>query len=190
MCADFWCWLNANGGAVTAAATVVAALIAAGALVSAAVDTNARSRPALSAEFRLAPHAPTVLELLVQNYGQSIASKIGVTFVPPLERSSTTEVVTDRYASEVSVLGPGQQLVNTWYVPTYTASGELAGNAYGFPDRITMIIRYRGGWWRYKTTILLDVNSHLHTSQPVNSSSLLGSVRRIAERLETIAGKL
>lgn len=178
-----WAWLNANSGAVEAAATVLAALIAAGALLSAAYDSRSRSRPLVAAEHRLAPHSDTSIQLLIKNYGQSAARSVKVQFNPDLPDDKDTRDVRLRYGSVISWLNPGQELVNTWLIPRYE-SNNYAGNVYSFPDRVTVTLTYWGGWIKYRTDVDLDVELYIRSSSSVSSTSMLGSMQGIRQDMK------
>jgi hypothetical protein len=180
-------WFNQNSSAVEAAATVLAALIAAGALVSTAFDSSRRSRPLITAEHRLAPHSDTSIQLVVKNYGQSAGRSMKVKFDPELTNDSDTRDVRLRYGSMIPWLNPGQELVNTWLIPKYDNRSQYEGNVYSFPDKVEVTVTYWGGWFRYKNKIDLDVNLYIHSSSSVSSSSMLGSIQGIRNQMKKIA---
>lgn len=181
-------WLNSNSAAVSAVATVVAAMIAALALVSAAHDSQGRSRPMVTAEFRFGPHSATSILLSIRNYGPSVARKITVIFDPPLPEEESTQLIRDRYALEIPTLSPSQELVNTWFIPKYFGN-RLVGNVFAYPDDTKVTVRYRGGWHRYKDVYALDVNVHKFESEAVSSESHLGAIRGIRDALNKIESK-
>lgn len=179
-------WFNQNSSAVEAAATVLAALVAAGALISAASDSRQRSRPLITAEHRLAPHSDTSIQFVVRNYGQSAGRSIKVKFDPELPEDSDTRDVRLRYGAVIPWLNPGQELVNTWLIPKYKQN-QYDGNVYSFPDKVTVTVTCWSGWVRYKSKIDLDVNLYIHSSSSVSSSSMLGSIRIIRDQMKQIS---
>ncbi|MBN8884050.1 MAG: hypothetical protein J0H73_17295, partial [Salana multivorans] len=99
---NFTTWLDWN--AVTAVATVAAALVAVLALRSAARDSRERSRPDVVAEYRVEPRVHKVLTFVVRNVGPTAAKDVRVVFEPPIEEASASQAlrqfVRDRYAEE------------------------------------------------------------------------------------------
>ncbi|MGG7466214.1 hypothetical protein [Plantibacter sp. YIM 135347] len=180
--------MNTNSAAVSAIATVIAALIAAAALISAAADSARRSRPMMSAEFRIGPNSSTTILFVLKNYGASQAEAVSISFDPPLDDDDSTSLVRERYAKAIAVMNPGQEMVNSWYIPKFEADTHV-GNHYTFPDEVTVAVTYRSGWRTFKSVIPLDVASYLNTSDTVSSASMLGSIRSIRDSLKKMAAK-
>lgn len=181
---DFWAWADEHGVGITAIATVALVLATVATLWVAGNDSRRRNRPMVSGSFVFGENSPDTILLRIKNYGPTRAEDVVVTFTPELQVDSTTELVRNRFSGPIGVLNPGETLENAWYIPKFVGN-EHVGNQYAYPDQVTVRITYRGVLWKRRVdTTRLNVATHLHTSTVVSSSSLLGSVRRIAKALE------
>lgn len=181
---DFWMWADQHGVGLTAVATVALVLATVAALWVAGNDSRRRNRPMVSGSFVFGANSPDTILLRIKNYGPTRAEDVVVSFDPPLPDDATTELVRKRYERPLGVINPGETLENAWYLAKFSGN-EFVGNHYAFPDEVTLRINYRGFlWMRREDVTRLNVGTHLHTSDTVSSSSLLGSVRRIARALE------
>lgn len=187
---NFWDWANQNGGGITAVATVALVLATLATLWLAGADSRRRSRPMVSANFVFGPNSSSVVLFRLKNYGPSRAVEVDVRFTPPIKVDESTEVIRSRYANPIGVLNPGETYDNSWFIPNYSNSDGPTTNHYAHPDKVRVSVTYKRFWWlRYKDVTDLDIATHLHTSDPVSSTSMLGSVRKIADATEKIANR-
>lgn len=183
---DVWNWLNENNGGVSAVATVVAALVAALALVSAAADSAKRTRPMLTAELRTAPHNDRAAIFVIRNDGPTPARNVRVRFVPELRtypddashEERTAGAIAYRYLNRtISLINPGQELVNVWY----RGPGD---NKFPLPMDFEVDISYRQRVLRHHNWIRIDGDVALYENDSISSTSFLGSTREIAKDLK------
>src|ERR1035437_7884847 len=118
-------WLGENSTALMAlggAATVIAAVVAVFALLSAGLDSASRSRPYVVAELNVPEFANKRLHLIIRKAGPTAARDVDVRFNPPFEaRTDPSRLggyVARRFARPLSVLGPAQQLRSVLMVDT------------------------------------------------------------------------
>lgn len=181
-----WSWLNTNAGAVSTVATVITALVAVLALRATARDSRDRTRAYVAVDLVPATRSRSSAVLRVRNFGQSVARDVQLTFTPPLSpraRNDTVAPVERRYRDTIPNLSPGQELKNTWQ--TWTDSGTLSSA----PERCTVRVTYRSGRARRRLSeqFVLDVRVIGAESDPIESDSELGTMRRIATSLESVA---
>ena len=188
-----WDWINQYGSGIGAIAGVMAAIVAMIALLSAALDSRARSQPMMTAEFRLAPNSDTAAEFVVSNRGQTPARDVRVEFEPPLVVSSDTGYgaialsLVQRYEKAIPVLNPGQELTNTWWGGMNNGSNQLV-NRLPLPDDITVRISYRGirrGRLTDSFPLTMDVVKLTTTS--VSSTSFPGRLKTIDQSLKKVS---
>jgi len=111
---DLWKWAIDNAVVVEALATVAAAIVAIVGIVIAVGDAKNRNAPVVIALFRRAEHNYFAIEFVVKNFGQTPAKNIKVTFDPAIaaDESDGTmgHLIPRRYAKEISVLAPNQEI--------------------------------------------------------------------------------
>lgn len=179
---EFWVWLNGNAAGVSALAAVFTAIIAALAISSAASDSRRRTRPYVLVDLRQDPHTMAALmNLVVENIGQSEARDLEVAFEPALpvpedKVGSFAWYVIQRYRSPISLLAPQQSLVNAWR--TRESRGDKDG-----PRTVTVQLQYRGGRHRYSDVFNLDATT-VEFAAGVMLPSERSSLNRIADHLE------
>lgn len=188
-----WAWMQANSAGVSALATAATAVIAIMALVSAAQDSRARSRPMVLAEFRRAVNSDSAIDLVVRNAGPSVARDLRVTFDPePVLPSDSSRLVTpyllQRYRTSIPSLSPGQELSNIWFsgraVP---GGGNELQNGEPTSDEVVVTVSYRGVRRRaYRETFPLHVDLVRMTTYSTSSTSLPGRLTTIDKSLKTM----
>lgn len=189
---QWWVWLNENGSGLGALAAVAAAVVAIIAIVNTARDTRARSQPAVTAEFRIAPDSDSTIELVLANSGSTVARNVSVRFDPPItipkgSDGRMTKYLIQRYASPVPVLSPQQQLTNIWWSGHNTGGNELT-NSEPTPDRVTVHVAYDGlGRRRLKQSYPLNIETIQMTTLSVSSTSFKGRLKSIDQSLNKIA---
>lgn len=193
---EVWTWLNENASGVSAVSVAVTAVIAAGTLIAAARDSAKRSRPYVVAELAPAEHSTTSIVLIVKNYGQAAARQLTVSFDPAVpggdDAALSPRLIAGRYRRELSHLGPGQALTNTWvtYVAAPGKGNELAPQ-WDVPATCTVTLRYRRGRWRwYSERYVLDTEAIGSTSTTVSSDSELGIRKSLAQNAGQLAAGL
>lgn len=134
---------------VSAAATVITALIAVLALQSTARDSRDRTRPLLVAELRRSTLGSQTQDLVIKNYGASVARDVTLIFDPPLTEtddiSKNVHWICERFRRPVSVWAPGTMMSNVYKHPEEN------------PGRRTVLISYRGpGRERYADKFDID----------------------------------
>lgn len=151
-------WLNSSEGALSGMAglaTVVMALVAIAALISAGLDSAARTRPYVVVEYEIwAPYDRPYLRLVVRNAGQTAARKLKVTFDPPFQESEEPgklgTYVARRYKDAIDVLGPGQKLTSLFVADPKDDEP---------PEHVEAKVSYESPFWRcrdYHDTFILQ----------------------------------
>jgi hypothetical protein len=189
-------WVNKYGQGLSALAAVATAWIAIGALRSAARDSTDRSRPVVVAEFQLAEESDTSLDLVIHNYGLTLARNLKVTFdgdilsgVKPNDRDGGGQIV-DRYARTIGVLSPGQSLTNTWWFGVSRAGEDGLVNGHGLPDEVSVSVAYEAlDGNSYSDTFDLHVSGMLLTTRSYSSTSMRGAVNNLAKSVKKIADR-
>ncbi|WP_167510081.1 hypothetical protein [Curtobacterium citreum] len=187
-------WFDVHGGGVSAFAAILTAVVAIITLIAAGQDSRRRSQPMIVAELRYAPDSDTALDLVVRNAGPTVARHISVEFEPPLDvppvgadgEGAAIGYVVRRYENPIPMMGPGQELSNTWYVAHYPG-GKLA-NAEPAPERVTVRVKCRGigrRWLRWSYPI--DDKAMTFATSTTSSSSFKGRLASISNSLESIA---
>ncbi len=149
--ADAWFWFNTTRAASAAALVgvglaTVTATVAVRTLRQTRRDSRAKSRPMMTAELRPVPHSPGSQSLVIRNYGPSIAKNVRVAFDPeiPMPEDPTglvTPFLLKRYAKPISVMTPGMELDNLYYVGRPGPDGRFA-NSEPVPDQVAVKIAY------------------------------------------------
>ncbi|NMF29608.1 hypothetical protein [Cellulosimicrobium aquatile] len=171
---------TAVGGIATAATAVVAIW----AIAAAKNDSRDRSRPVMVAEYRTFPFAYQALEFVIRNAGASVARDVAVTFDPPLEPGGyfARSYMIRRYAEQIAVVAPGQELVNAVRVV------EQPGKPMDLPEDLTVTIRYRRSRWRrYEDVYRLRMSVMGEDSRQKSSETAEGRLQQIRESLDRIA---
>lgn len=118
-------WLDSTAwAAVTAIATTALVIVGGLTIISAAIDSRAKSRPNVVAELRAGKYGDRI-DLVIMNYGPSAARNVEIC-LPPVFNSIEDDKdyagntawfmqgIKKKYASRLAVLGPGQSESNTW----------------------------------------------------------------------------
>lgn len=185
---DMLTWMNDNGAAVSALATVATALVAIFALSHTARDSRERTRAVVIAEFRKAKNSTSTIDLVVRNAGQSVARDVVVKFdpepvLPDDGRVYATKWLLQRYRQTIPTLAPGQELANIWH------SADSAGmNDEPTADQVRVTISYRRSRLRrYSEVFPLDVDLIRMMTFAEDSTSMPGRVTSIAKSLEALS---
>lgn len=112
---QIWRWINESGAGLSGMAAIVTAAIAVIALRQTSQDSRDRSRPVVIAEFQQARDSTSAIDLVVRNFGASVARDLEVSFEPQLAVPDTggpfvTPFLIKRYADPIPVIAPGQDL--------------------------------------------------------------------------------
>lgn len=201
--------VTAWGSAVSAGATAVAALAAVSAAVvairtlrSSKRDSRDRSRPMVGAllEKESHPNSKTA-DLVVRNYGASVAYNVEVTFEPAITDSGTRSgensfvpLLLGRYDHPIANLMPGVELRSLWFIGRgYDSDGALL-NDEPIPDVVTATIRYsdRPDFWhkdtnRYTESFRLDMAIVRHSVSTTHTDDHLGLHKRSTKAMEQMA---
>ncbi|MFC9363068.1 hypothetical protein ACFTZB_41685, partial [Rhodococcus sp. NPDC057014] len=119
-------WGTAGGAIVTAISVVVATAVGIRTLKASERDSRDRSRPMVGAQLvrDVHPSERGTADLVVRNYGQSVAYDVQVTFDPTIESTETRSgddsfvpLIRRRYENPIANLMPGVELRNLWFVP-------------------------------------------------------------------------
>ncbi|CAN5196282.1 hypothetical protein BH09ACT5_BH09ACT5_05960 [soil metagenome] len=179
---DVWTWLNGNAAGVSALAAVFTAIIAIIAIRSSAADSRRRSRPYVIVSLLADPHTKAgVMNLVVENIGQSAARDVEVTFEPalPIPENKTGSLiwyVIQRYQAPVPLLAPNQSLTNAWRLR------DSAEDKHG-PRTVSVRVKYKGNRRRrYADVFKLDAAT-VEFAAGVMLPSERSSLNRIADFL-------
>lgn len=183
-------WLDSTAWtAITAIATTALVLVGGLTIISAGIDSRAKSRPYVVPELRLAQHAER-LRLVITNYGASAARNVRITLPKvflELEDDKEYEgntawamqLLKQKYAHTLPIIGPGQSESNIWIFRTEViAQGEDSEDPVIAPaTKEKIIISYdRMGWvaklFRLRYTESFDLDYTVRTLDTVSTSSL------------------
>lgn len=193
--------IGAGATAVAAIAAVAAAVVAIRTLRASKRDSRDRSRPMVGALLERDPHPTSrCADLVVRNYGGSVAYDVQVTFDPPLMDAGTDSgqdsfvpLLLSRYESPISNLMPGVELRNLWFAPG-KIENEVRQNDEPIPDVVTATIRYsdRPDFWskdvnRYVETFKLDISLIRGDVITTHTDDHLGLHKRSTNAAESIA---
>lgn len=173
------------------AGSAIAAIIG----ISMTVRTNRkRAQPVLIAELAITPHDDQSQQLVIRNVGPTTARNVQVSFDPSLPSDSKldfAESVRLRYEDPIPCLAPGQSLTNVWWGPDENVPEEVRhkSNEHGLPTRFKVKIVYNGisRLFRIKSEFVLDTATLNFTSSVISTRSLLGTVQKVPEKLDSIA---
>jgi hypothetical protein len=91
-----------------------------------------------------------------------------------------------RYAKEISILAPNQELSNIWFYPNIVGN-RVVGNRTTLPDGTRVTIKYRGNRIRqFKETFGLDLSVVKEGSDSISSDSFPGRVKSIDGSLKDL----
>ncbi|WOC11972.1 hypothetical protein MP11Mi_10530 [Gordonia sp. MP11Mi] len=203
-------WVSASstlfGSLVTAVSVVVATVFGVRTLRQTKRDSIDRSRPMVAAHLERDPH-PTGLgaDLVVKNYGPSVAHSVAITFTPPIEDTGTRSgeasfvpLLLRRYRSPIPNLVPGMELRNLWNIANKDQTDEYGQylNDEPIPDRVIAKITYRDSPSEdsrtntYEDTFILDINVLRGEVITTHSDDHLGLHKRSTKALESIESRL
>lgn len=187
-------WLSTNQQAllgIGGLATAVAATAAVFTLIRAGMESTARTRPYVLAEYRVVPYGFSRLDLVIRNSGVRAARDLSVRFDPPFKDSESPgefgRYAARRYGAPIAVLGPGQEFSN---ILMYNAEQPDKSD---MPELLSVKISYGGPWWRggrYRDEILLHRTLYTQHLFSESSESPNGRMKKIAVQLEEIAKAL
>lgn len=193
-------WLQEAAPVFSASAGIVTASVAIWGIFAALRDSTNRTRPAMVAEFRIAPDSDSVLDLVVRNAGASTARQVKVTFDPPIDnlpRSDEhgpfmTNHTAKRYRKTIPVVVPGQEFANIWWTARYVENSDQAANGEPTPDEVVVTIEYDGpaqGWRRtkhYRDDFPLSIESMTLTTFSLSNTSMKGRMRTLADNSSSL----
>ncbi|WP_287164564.1 hypothetical protein [Rhodococcus sp. (in: high G+C Gram-positive bacteria)] len=194
--------IGGSATAIAATAGVAAAIAAIRTLNASKRDSRDKARPMVGAELERHPHPGSrTTNLLVRNYGQSVAYKVKVTFDPPLvdgetraKRGSLMPYLLNRYRNPIENLMPGVELRNFWHFGVASDDGKTLVNDMPIPDVVIATIRYsdRPDFWakstnRYKETFTLDMGLIQTGTSSTFTDDHLGLHKRSTKALEEAA---
>jgi hypothetical protein len=183
--------LSAFWSAVGALATVAAAVVAIVTLLALRKDSRDRTRPMMGAFLRPDVLTNGVSELVIKNYGPTAATRVRVTFDPPLPKlegtdadEQSTPFLQRRYAHEIPTIAPGMELANIYQ----TFQGDMCYEP--LPNDFTIHFSYSDalGDHAYAESYALSVETLRNAtgSYPSNTDDK-GMRRRKVKALEAIA---
>lgn len=118
MNADLAATISAAAAAVSTLLTLAAVLVAVGTLRAARDDSRERSRPVIVAQLQRELLSPGAINLVLRNFGMSVATDVSVRFDPPpsgiddLPDSDMWKWLYQAYASPIATWAPGWSLTN------------------------------------------------------------------------------
>lgn len=181
-----WQWLVDNGPGVSAVAAALASIVAIVTLLRASMDSRARSRPVIIAEFRPDPESDSTFSLVIRNDGASLANRITVQFEPPLsveaaDESRIAKRLIKRFESSISHLAPGQELASVYALYGLASGSNEKVNLAKTPYDVNVTVEYSGvGRKRYREVYPLTSDTMTLNTFTYSSSSLRGRVEAIA----------
>ncbi|WP_155854662.1 hypothetical protein [Paenarthrobacter nicotinovorans] len=191
---DVWKWVAANSGPLGLLVAVVSAVIALSAVVRTAKDSHNRSRPMVVAEFQFAKDSPSHLDLVIRNYGPTIARNLSVEFDRHITDDSGDEwtigqLMYRRYAGTTfHSFSPNQEFRNVWWRGQEVSGQRRQVNAFDTPESVTVALRYQDPKGKkYREEFELETGSFLLSTTATASTSLLGRLKTIDASLSKLA---
>lgn len=200
-----WSAVATAGGTVVAATAAVAAAVAAIRTLRASKrDSRDRSRPMIGALLVRDAHPTSrTAELVVRNYGQSIAYNVELFFDPPIVdkgtatgKNSFVPFLIRRYEKPIPNMMPGVELRSIWFTPGQEINGVIR-NDEPIPEMVELTIRYsdRPNFWsrhsnRYRELFVLDLSLIRGDVISTHSDDHLGLHKRSTQALEKVAPAL
>ncbi|WP_157180045.1 hypothetical protein [Rhodococcus sp. P14] len=191
--------VSAGATTIAAVAAVAAAVVAIRTLRASKRDSRDRSRPMVGAFLEKEPHPNSrTADLVVRNYGASVAYNVEVTFDPVIANTGTRSgessfvpLLLSRYEHPIPNLMPGVELRNLWFVGTTTDSDGILLNDEPIPDVVTATIRYsdRPDFWhkdtnRYTESFRLDMAIVRYSVSTTHTDDHLGLHKRSTRAME------
>lgn len=194
---DFFDWWTtqrvASGSAIVGAgAAVTAATSGVRTLRQNRRDSKARNRPMVAAELRADPYAQGFQNLIIRNYGPSIARNVVVKFDPDIPdpeepTGKSTPHLKRRYANPITVLTPGMELNNIYFAARAGKDGKFINNE-PTPDQVTVTITYENDTGdRFIDVFPLDVNLARTGTYATSSTSPVERMKVMSTSLKTLA---
>lgn len=150
------------------------------------MDSRARSRPVIVAEFRADPESDSTFSLVVRNDGASLANDIKVTFDPPLpieaaDESRIAKRLIKRYERQISHLAPGQELASVYALYGLASGSDEKVNLAKTPYDVNVTVEYSGvGNKRYREVYPLTSDTMTLNTFTYSSDSMRGRIEAIA----------
>lgn len=138
--------VSAFAATASAFAAITTAVVSAAALTQVKRDSRNAARPMVAADLRPARPASgeanslvrSFQELVIRNYGASVASDVTITFEPELTatggQSPALDELVELFSQPIPTLVPGPKLTSVYYDPVAPAT----------PEQITVWISYTG----------------------------------------------
>lgn len=191
---DVWEWVAANNAQLGLLVGVVSAVIALSALHRTAKDSENRSRPMVVAEFQFAKDSPSHLDLVIRNYGPTIARNLSVEFDRDITSDSADEwsigqLIRRRYAgTSFHSFSPNQEFRNVWWRGKEVQGQRRLVNTFDTPDSVKVTLRYEDPKGKsHCDEFELETDSFLLSTAATASTSLLGRLKTIDASLVKLA---
>ena len=189
-------WTTSRVGAAAAGVGAFAGALAAGVGIRTFAqtrrDSKARSRPMVAAELRSVPHVRSQ-SLVIRNYGPSVARNLKVTFDPPIAQPENpaglaTPFMLVRYERPISVMTPGMELDNLYYVGQPGPDGDIV-NSEPTPDRVNVVLTYENDAGDdFQDVFELDVDTIRKRTWVTSSAAPEALMKQSAGHLKGIEG--
>lgn len=189
-----WGWLAGNYAPLAllvATASAMAALIA---LYRTARDSADRSRPMVTAEFERAKDSSSAFDLVIRNYGQTIARNLTVSFDGPLDVEGANDwdvgrIIEKRYIGKTfHSFSPGQEFRNVYYCRKEVPGQRRATNLYETPESVRVTLHSEDSKGRsYDDYFDLESDALLLTTESISSNSQRRLLEYASESLKKIA---
>lgn len=194
--------VSAGATAIASLAAIAAAAVAIRTLRASKRDSRDRSRPMVGALLEKDPHPNSkTADLVVRNYGASVAYNVEVTFDPAIEDTGTRSgensfvpLLLGRYVHPISNLMPGVELRSLWFIGKGTDADGVLLNDEPISDVVMATIRYsdRADFWdkeanRYTEEFRLDMAIVRNSVSSTHSDDHLGLHKRSTKAMEKMA---
>ena len=129
---------------IAALAAIITASVSSAALAQVRKDSRNSARPMVAAQLRqtvplagaaVDEHTLGIQDLVIRNFGSTVASSVVVEFKPNLPRTEALVRLVDLYSRPIPTLVPGDELTNIY---AYTDDRS------GAPDQVVVKISYIG----------------------------------------------
>jgi len=199
-------WLDSTAwAAITAIATSALVIVGGLTIISAAIDSRAKSRPNVVAELRAGKYGDRI-DLVIMNYGPSAARNVEICLPQIFESieddrdySGNTawfmQGIKKKYASRLAVIGPGQSESNTWITKRDLVDlreDPDGGTIAPAPEEHLTVSYDKIGWLaqllklRYSDTFQLDYAQRALDTNPRSSNDIDRQMNSVIRALEGI----
>lgn len=186
--------------AITALATVALVLVGGITIISAAIDSRAKSRPYLVAELKVREYG-SGLGLSITNYGASAAKNVLVRLPEsfdevdeddPYDSNGTAvfmRMLRKKYSNTLSIIGPGQSENNIWMQRAELIEAKEPSPK---PTDVITISYDKYGWLgklmklRYSDTFRMNYDHRLQDTDSTNSRDIEQRLKVTNQHLDKI----